>query len=83
MPLPPQDREIIDFLALILKPEIYQIFHLPDPPPDVLRTLVQDAIKGMSAVDQKQALARVKNLTTYTNTVVQVLSAAGGATRAA
>jgi hypothetical protein len=81
--MPPQEREIIDFLALILKPEIYQIIHLPDPPPEVLRTLVQEAVKGMSAADQKQALVRVKNVTAYTNTVVQVLSGAGGATRAA
>jgi hypothetical protein len=81
--MPPYEREIIDWLALILKPEIYVILHLPDPPPETLGTIVGDAIKGMSAGDRKQALARLKNLTAYANTVVQVLGDAEGATRAA
>jgi hypothetical protein len=76
--MPLHEREIIDWLALILKPEIYVILHLPDPPPEALRTIVQDAIKGMSGADRKQAFARVKNLAAYTNTVAQVLSAAEG-----
>jgi hypothetical protein len=33
--MPPKEYEIVDPLALILRPEIYVILHLPDPPPDL------------------------------------------------
>jgi hypothetical protein len=81
--MPPHEREIIDWLALILRPEIYVILHLPDPPPEILRTVVQDMVKGMAVAERKLALARVKNLAAYTNTVVQVLNSAEGAAQAA
>ena len=81
--MPPHEREIIDWLALILRPEIYVILHLPDPPPEALRTVVQDMVKSMSAAERKQSLARVKNLAAYTNTVVQVLNSAESAAHAA
>src|SRR5216683_2381312 len=69
VPMPPKEYEIVDPLALILSPYIYQIIHLPDPPPD-LRTKVQESVREMSAKDRQQALARLKILAAYANAVV-------------
>jgi|KBSMisStandDraft_5_1062788.scaffolds.fasta_scaffold1492776_1 hypothetical protein len=80
--MPPKEYEIVDPLALILKPEIYVILHLPDPVPD-LRTRIQEVTKGMSVEDRNQALARVKSLATYTNAVVRALSSSDVASHAA
>jgi hypothetical protein len=56
----------IDPLALILRSDIYIILHLPDPPPpDVLRENVRAAVKGMTADERIQALARLRGLKTY------------------
>jgi hypothetical protein len=80
--MPPKEYEIVDPLALLLKPEIYAILHLPDPPPD-LRTRVQEVAKEMSAKDRQQALERVKTLAAYTNAVAKALSGVEGVTNAA
>ena len=79
--MPPKEYEIVDPLALILSPHIYQIIHLPDPPPD-LRAKLQEAVKEMSAKDRQQALARVKILAAYTNAVIKALGAEGVANAA-
>jgi len=79
--MPPKEYEIVDPLALILRPHIYQIIHLPDPPPD-LRTKVQELVREMSAKDRQQALARVKSLAAYTNAVIKALGAEGVANAA-
>jgi hypothetical protein len=80
--MPPKEYEIVDPLALILRPEIYVILHLPDPPPD-LRARVQESIRDMSAKDRQQALARVKSLAAYANAVVKTLGSVEGIANAA
>jgi ribosomal protein S30 len=80
--MPPKEYEIVDPLALILRPEIYVILHLPDPPPD-LRARVQEVTREMSAKDRQQALGRVKNLAAYTNAVIKALSGMEGVSSAA
>jgi hypothetical protein len=80
--MPPKEYEIVDPLALILRPEIYVILHLPDPPPD-LRTRVQEVVREMSAKDRQQAFARVKSLAAYTNAVVKALGSVEGVANAA
>lgn len=56
----------VDFLSTILPAHVYEIFHLPDPPPDeLLEQLGRDRVKGMRADQRKSALKNVRRLMKY------------------
>jgi hypothetical protein len=61
----------IDPMALLLRGDIYVKIHLPRP---VETGIAKEIIKGMSAAERKEALARVKALNSYCSQLEKELS---------